>query len=203
VDTRRFARLTQSHVRQHLAPAGERILAHLSNFRMVKRVPDAVRVFARVHAAMPAKLLLIGDGPDRPAALALARDLEVEKDVIFVGKQDDVEGLLAAADLFLLPSEEEAFGLAALEAMSCAVPVISTTIGGVPELVEDGLSGFLLPPGDVEGMATAALALLTDAERYARFQAAARRRAVTRYDTSLIVPQYEAYYQEILEGRQG
>ncbi len=197
VDTQRFTPEGQPSLREHLAPHGERILAHLSNFRSVKRAPDAVRVFAEVRAALPAKLLLIGDGQDRPHALHLARCLGVEADVIFLGKQDDVESLLATADLFLLPSQEEAFGLAALEAMSCGVPVIGTTVGGVPEVVEDGKIGFLLPPGDVDGMARAALALLTDRDRHAEFGAAARRRAVAHFDTSLIVPQYEAYYQEV------
>jgi N-acetyl-alpha-D-glucosaminyl L-malate synthase BshA len=198
VDTQRFAPLVEPQLRQHLAPAGERILAHLSNFRVVKRAPYAVRVFAQVREVMPAKLLLIGDGPDRPAALDLARSLGVEKDVVFLGKQDDVAGLLASADLFLLPSEEEAFGLAALEAMSCAVPVIATTTGGIPELVEDGTTGFLLPPGDVDGMARAALAVLTSPERHTAFRAAARQHAVTRYETRLILPRYEAFYREVL-----
>jgi N-acetyl-alpha-D-glucosaminyl L-malate synthase BshA len=198
VDTQRFAPQVDPGLRQHLAPAGESILAHLSNFRVVKRAPYAVRVFAQVREVMPAKLLLIGDGPDRPAALELARSLAVEKDVVFLGKQDDVASLLASADLFLLPSEEEAFGLAALEAMSCAVPVIATTTGGIPELVEDGTTGFLLPPGDVDGMARAALALLTSPQRHAAFRTAARQQAVTRYDTHLILPRYEAFYQDIL-----
>jgi N-acetyl-alpha-D-glucosaminyl L-malate synthase BshA len=198
VDTNRFTPEGRPHLREHLAPRGEQILAHLSNFRSVKRAPDAVRVFAQVRAALPAKLLLIGDGQDRPQALHLARSLEVEPDVIFLGKQDDVQSLLAAADLFLLPSEHEAFGLAALEAMSCGVPAIATNVGGVPEVVEDGKNGFLLPPGDVDGMARAALALLQDRTRHAEFRDAARRRAVTHFDTGLIVPQYEAYYREIL-----
>jgi N-acetyl-alpha-D-glucosaminyl L-malate synthase BshA len=198
VDTRRFAPPTDPHLRNHLAPTGERVLAHLSNFRMVKRASDVVRVFAEVRAVLPAKLLLIGDGQDLPAALHLARRLGVEADVIALGKQDDVSSLLATADLFLLPSEEESFGLAALEAMSCGVPVVATTVGGVPEVVEDGATGFLLPPGDVAGMAQAALALLTDPERHAAFRTAARRLAVTRYDTRLILPRYEAFYQEIL-----
>ncbi len=159
-----------------------------------------VRVFAQVRAALPAKLLLIGDGPDRPVALQLARSLGVERDVFFLGKQDDVESLLAIADLFLLPSEEEAFGLAALEAMSCGVPVIATTVGGVPEVVEDGKCGFLLSPGDIDGMARACLTLLNEPSRHAEFRRAARGRAVSLFDTSLIVPQYESYYQQIATG---
>lgn len=197
VDTKRFTPEGRPYLREHLAPQGQRILAHLSNFRSVKRAPDAVRVFAAVRGALPAKLLLIGDGQDRPHALHLARSLGVDADVFFLGKQDDVESLLATADLFLLPSEQEAFGLAALEAMSCGVPVIATRVGGLPEVVEDGTMGFLLPPGDVDGMARAALNLLADRERHAAFRASARRRAVAYFDTSLIVPQYEAYYREI------
>jgi N-acetyl-alpha-D-glucosaminyl L-malate synthase BshA len=198
VDTRRFSPTPQSTLREHLAPRGERILVHLSNFRPVKRAPDAVRVFATVRAALPARLLLIGDGQDRPEALHLAEISGVKGDVIFLGKQDDVESLLAVADLLLLPSADEAFGLAALEGMSCGVPVVATSVGGVPEVLEDGKSGFLLPAGDVDGMARAALELLTNDSRHAEFRAAARQRAVEHFDTTLIVPRYEAYYREVL-----
>jgi N-acetyl-alpha-D-glucosaminyl L-malate synthase BshA len=198
VDTRRFSPTPQATLREHLAPRGERILVHLSNFRPVKRAPDAVRVFAKVRAALPVRLLLIGDGQDRPEAVHLAETLDVKQDVIFLGKQDDVESLLSVADLILLPSADEAFGLAALEGMSCGVPVIATAVGGVPEVVEDGKSGFLLPVGDVDGMAQAALALLTDAGRHTAFRAAARQRAVEHFDTSLVVPQYEAHYRDVL-----
>ena len=197
VDTRQFVPVVRPQLREHLAPHGEKILMHLSNFRTVKRVPDVVRVFAAVRASLPAKLVLIGDGQDRPLALELAGSLGVERDVVFLGKQNDVERLLSLADLFLLPSQDEAFGLAALEALSCAVPVIATAVGGIPEVVEDGKCGFLLPPGDVDGMARAALGLLTDPSRHAEFRVAARYRAVSEFDAGLIVPQYEAYYQEI------
>lgn len=198
VDTARFAAAADSTVREHLAPRGERILAHLSNFRSVKRVGDVVRVFARLRERLPARLVLIGDGHDRPEAVHLAQELGVGADVLCLGKQDDVAGLLAAADLFLLPSGQEAFGLAALEAMSCGVPVVASAVGGLPEVVEEGVSGFLLPVGDVEGMARAALELLADPARHAAFRQAARRRAVERFDAALVVPQYEAFYQEIV-----
>jgi N-acetyl-alpha-D-glucosaminyl L-malate synthase BshA len=198
VDTRRFAPTPRATLREHLAPRGERILVHLSNFRSVKRAPDAVRVFAKVRAACPARLLLIGDGQDRTEALHLADTLQVKGDVIFLGKQDDVESLLAVADLLLLPSADEAFGLAALEGLSCGVPVVATAVGGVPEVVDDGKNGFLLPVGDVDGMAGAALALLADAPRHAEFRVAARRRAVEHFDTAFIVPRYEAYYRDVL-----
>ncbi len=197
VDTHRFVPNPRPTIREHLAPRGERILVHLSNFRSVKRAPDAVRVLAQVRDKIPARLLLIGDGQDRPQALHLAKTLGVEQDVLFLGKQDDVVSLLAVSDLVLLPSEEEAFGLAALEGMACGVPVIATKVGGVPEVVEDGKCGFLLPVGDIEGMAEAALTLLTDANRLTDFREAARRRAVEHFDTALIVPQYEAYYHTI------
>jgi N-acetyl-alpha-D-glucosaminyl L-malate synthase BshA len=200
VDTRRFAPTPRATLREHLAPRGERILVHLSNFRPVKRAPDAVRVFAKVRAACAARLLLIGDGQDRTEALHLAATLQVQGDVIFLGKQDDVESLLAVADLVLLPSADEAFGLAALEGLSCGVPVVATAVGGVPEVVEDGKNGFLLPVGDVNGMADAALALLADSSRHAEFRAAARRRAVEHFDTAFIVPRYEAYYRTVLGG---
>jgi N-acetyl-alpha-D-glucosaminyl L-malate synthase BshA len=199
VDTQQFVPEARPRLREHLAPQGERILAHLSNFRPPKRAPDVVRVFAQVRAALPARLLLIGDGPDRPVALQLAQSLGVARDVFFLGKQDDVESLLAAAELFLLPSEEEAFGLAALEAMSCAVPVIATSVGGLPEVIEDGKCGFLFAPGEVDGMARACLALLNDRGRHEEFRTAARRRALSHFDTGLIVPQYEACYREIAD----
>jgi N-acetyl-alpha-D-glucosaminyl L-malate synthase BshA len=202
VDTRQFSPDPHPTLREHLAPRGERILAHLSNFRPVKRVPDAVRLFARVRERLLARLVLIGDGQDRPECLHVARSLGVERDVLFLGKQDDVAALLAVADLFLLPSEQEAFGLAALEALSCGVPVIATAVGGLPEVVEDGSSGFLLPVGDAAGMADAALALLTDPARHRAFREAARARAVAQFDTALVVPRYEAYYGQVVEGPQ-
>ncbi|MFB3818465.1 MAG: N-acetyl-alpha-D-glucosaminyl L-malate synthase BshA [Candidatus Methylomirabilales bacterium] len=199
VDTARFLPRQEPALRRHLAPDGERLLVHLSNFRPVKRVADVVAVFARIREHLPARLLLIGDGQDRPLALHRATALGVHRDVVFLGKQDEVERLLAAADLLLLPSQEEAFGLAALEALSCGVPVVASNVGGLPEVVAEGKTGFLLPVGDVEGMAAAALALLTQPARLAEFRAAARRHAVSHFDAGLIVPQYEAYYAEILK----
>ena len=175
----------------------EKILVHLSNFRPVKRVADAVRVMARVRREMPCKLLMIGDGPDRGPAEHLARELAVEDDVVFLGKQSRIPELLAIADLMLLPSELEAFGLAALEAMACSVPAVATHTGGVPELITDGVDGLLAPVGDVETMAAHALSLLTDRARYAQVSAAARHTAETRFCTTLIIPQYEEYYHEV------
>ncbi|HYB74589.1 MAG TPA: N-acetyl-alpha-D-glucosaminyl L-malate synthase BshA [Candidatus Sulfotelmatobacter sp.] len=200
VDTRAFRRDGPGCLRERFAPHGERLLLHLSNFRPVKRLLDVVGIFHRVRQRMPARLLLVGDGQDRPAALHLAAELGLEKDVIFLGKQEDVAQLFCVADLFLLPSSEEAFGLAALEAISSGVPVIGSSIGGIPEVVGDGEAGLLFPVGDVEGMARGALALLEDEERMARARLAARARAVTLFDVDLIVPRYEAYYQEVLAG---
>jgi N-acetyl-alpha-D-glucosaminyl L-malate synthase BshA len=201
VNTARFAPRDEPDLRGRLAPHGERLLVHLSNFRPVKRVADVVAVFARVRRHLPARLLLIGDGQDRPLALHQAGVLGVSPDVVFLGKQDDVERLVAAADLLLLPSEEEAFGLAALEAMSCGVPVVGTAVGGMPEVVPVGKAGFLLPVGDVEGMAAAALELLRSPARLAEFREAARHHAVSHFDAELIVPQYEAYYAEVLRSK--
>ncbi|HTU03303.1 MAG TPA: N-acetyl-alpha-D-glucosaminyl L-malate synthase BshA [Candidatus Sulfotelmatobacter sp.] len=201
VDTQRFRPAAGAAVRACLAPGGERLLIHLSNFRPVKRSPDAVRILARVRQELPARLLLVGDGQDRPLAMHLAESLGVAADVVSLGKQDDVESLLAAADLLVLPSEEESFGLAALEAMSCGTPVIATAVGGLPEVVQDGKTGFLLSVGDVEGMARACLALLTRPTQHAEFRQQARQDAVARFDAELIVPQYEAYYAKVLEGR--
>ncbi len=176
----------------------EKILVHLSNFRPVKRVMDAVRVLAQVRREIPCKLLMIGDGPDRGPAEYLARDLGVEADVLFLGKQSRIPELLAIADLMLLPSEMEAFGLAALEAMACGVPAVATRIGGIPELVTDGVDGLLAPIGDIDTMSSHALSLLTDAPRHAQFALAARRTAETRFCTTLIIPQYEEYYGQVL-----
>jgi N-acetyl-alpha-D-glucosaminyl L-malate synthase BshA len=198
VDTARFRRDGEACVRERFAPHGERILMHLSNFRPVKRAADVVQVFRIVRQRMPAKLLLVGDGTDRPKALELAAEFGLQKDVIFLGKQEDVSQIYCVADLFLLPSSEEAFGLAALEAMSSGVPVIGSTAGGIPEVVADGESGILCAVGDVEGMARGALALLEDEGRMARARGAARARAAALFDESLIVPQYEACYRDVL-----
>lgn len=188
-----------AEARAKFAPGGEKILVHLSNFRPVKRVLDAVRVAAKVRRELPCKLIMIGDGPDRGPAEYLARDLGVENDILFLGKQNRVPELLAVADLLLLPSEMEAFGLAALEGMACGVPPIATQTGGVPELITEGVDGFLAPIGDTDAMAARAVSLLTDSSRYAQVSAAARRAAETRFATTLIIPQYEEYYEQVLK----
>lgn len=184
--------------RRAYAGAGEKILVHLSNFRPVKRVLDVVRVFASVRREVPAKLLMIGDGPDRGPAEHLARELEVEKDAVFLGKQNRIGDLLAISDVMLLPSEHEAFGLAALEAMACGVPAVAARTGGIPELITEGVDGLLAPVGDIEGMAGHVLSLLVDEARWTQFSAAARQAAETRFDTRRIIPQYEEHYRAVL-----
>ncbi|MCI0370869.1 MAG: N-acetyl-alpha-D-glucosaminyl L-malate synthase BshA [candidate division NC10 bacterium] len=201
VDTKRFARREEGSPRAFFAPRGERVLVHLSNFRPLKRIPDVLQVFAAVRRRLPAKLLLVGDGVERPAATSLAQELGVAGDVLFLSRQEDVPRLLLAGDVFLLPSEEESFGLAALEAQSCGLPVIATRVGGLPEVVADGETGYLFPVGSVQAMAEAAVALLQDAERLQKMGEAARRRALVHFDASLIVPRYEAFYAAVLAER--
>ncbi|HSM08285.1 MAG TPA: N-acetyl-alpha-D-glucosaminyl L-malate synthase BshA [Gemmatimonadota bacterium] len=181
-----------------LAPRGEKILMHVSNFRRVKRVDDVVRVFGRVRERISVQLVLVGDGPDRPLAQETAEQLGIADDVLFLGKLDSVAELLSRADALLLPSEQESFGLVALEAMACGTPVIGTSGSGLTEVVDDGHTGFLHPVGEIDAMAESALALLTDTERWARFSAAARRRAVDNFSIDQIVPMYEDYYREVI-----
>jgi N-acetyl-alpha-D-glucosaminyl L-malate synthase BshA len=180
------------------APNGEPILMHLSNFRPVKRVTDVVEIFALVREKMPAKLVMIGDGPDRGAAEWLTRQKKLENDVLFLGKQDHVYEKLGLADLFLLPSTLESFGLAALEAMACEVPVIATNVGGLPEVVDHGIDGFLVEPGDVAAAAKCALFVLSRADRGREMGKLARVNARRKYCANDIIPQYEAYYQKVL-----
>src|SRR5258708_2730354 len=181
------------------APNGEPILMHLSNFRPVKRLTDAVEIFALVRAKMPAKLVLIGDGPDRGAAEYLVRKYRLQKDVFFLGKQDTVYEKLAAADLFLLPSQLESFGLAALEAMACEVPVIATNVGGVPEVVEHGVDGFLVQPGDVKEAARYAIDILSRADRGREMGQIARLNAKKKFCANDVIPAYETYYKRVLD----
>ena len=190
---------TDPATRCRLAPADHRVIMHVSNFRPVKRVLDVVRVFAGVRKAMKATLVLVGDGPEHDAAQREAAKLGVKKDVRFVGRVDDVADVLRGADLFLLPSETESFGLAALEAMAFGVPVIASRTGGLPEVVEDGVSGFLAPVGDVAGMTERAIDLLTNPDRYGPMQAAAVARAAE-FSADRIVPRYERLYEEVLRG---
>jgi len=178
-------------------PGEEKCLIHISNFRPVKRALDCVRILRRVLKTVPARLLMVGDGPDRGAAEILARELGVEERVSFLGKQNHVERLIPQAQVLLLPSRLEAFGLAALEAMACGVPAVATRVGGVPELITHGVDGFLEEVGDVEGQADQVVALLTDEALYKRISGAARGTAESRFCSSLIIPRYEQYYKEV------
>jgi len=188
-----------AELRKEYAPRGERILVHLSNFRPVKRLSDVVEIFDRVPKQVPSKLLLIGDGPDRSVAEWLAVQKGIHEDVLFLGKQDQIEEKLAVADIMLIPSELESFGLAALEAMACEVVPIATRVGGVPEVIEHGMSGYLADVGDVDTMAGYALELLGDASKLEIMGKQARAQAKSRFCASKIVPQYEEFYRRVLE----
>ena len=199
LDCATYRRRDVSALRAKLAPRGEKIVIHVSNFRPVKRVAAVVEIFARVRRQIPARLLMVGDGPDMAEASQLARSLELTDDVEFLGEQDHVVQLLSAADVFLLPSAQESFGLAALEALACGVPVVASRVGGLPEVIEDGANGFLHAPDDLEGMAASTLRLLTDETLHARMAGRAPQIVQTRFCDDLIVPKYEAYYQEVIE----
>jgi N-acetyl-alpha-D-glucosaminyl L-malate synthase BshA len=188
-----------AELRSEYAPNGEKLLVHLSNFRPVKRLSDVIEIFDRVHKAIPSKLLLIGDGPDRSVAEWLAVQKGIHEDVLFLGKQDQVQEKLGIADIMLMPSELESFGLAALEAMACEVVPIATRTGGVPEVIEHGVSGYLADVGDVETMSRYAIDLLSDESRLRTMGKAARAVAKARFCSSKIVPQYEDFYRRVIE----
>jgi len=197
IDLHRFKKQEKSHFRAAIAPEGEKLLIHTSNFRTVKRVEDVLRIFVGVREQIPAKLLLVGDGPDRNRMEKLARDLDVHRDLRFLGKLEAVEEVLSVGDLFLMPSENESFGLAALEAMACEVPVVSTNAGGIPELNVHGVTGMLSEIGDVDDMIKNALYVLDD-ENLPRFKAAALARA-QEFAVENIVPRYEECYRKAME----
>jgi len=197
IDLKRFAKQRKDHFRKAIAPFGEKIIVHTSNFRKVKRVEDVIMVFQKVIAELNAKLLIVGDGPERPAIERLSRETGVCEHVRFLGKQEAIEEVLSVADLFILPSESESFGLAALEAMACQVPVISSDAGGIPELNIHGKTGFLSKVGDVEQMAKNALMLLRDKNLLATFKVNALERA-KEFDIRNITPFYERYYEKVL-----
>ncbi len=202
VDTERFKRTAREHFRKAICPNDEFIIAHVSNFRKVKRVGDVIRVFSKVlESGIPAKLLLVGDGPDRQNAEDICREFNTCKDVRFLGKQEKVEEVLSIADLFIMPSGSETFGLAALEAMSCSVPVISSNIGGLPELNIHGESGYLCNLGDVDKMAEYAINILKDSELRKTMSENARKRA-SQFEQEKIVNMYEAYYEEVKDQMQ-
>lgn len=198
VDTERFNRKKDCQFRSRIAPDGEKILVHVSNFRAVKRVPDTIRIFDIVRKVIPSKLVLVGDGPDRSESERLARELGIFEDVKFLGKQTLLPEILSASDLMLMPSQSESFGLSALEAMSCSVPVVASSTGGLPELIVHGETGFIAELGDVQRMAKYAIDLLSDNHKWELFSQDARRRAVEKFNVNLIVPLYEKLYEEAL-----
>ena len=198
IDFERFRKVNKDHFKKAIAPNGERILVHISNFRKVKHVEDVLYIFQKVHERLPSKLLLVGDGPERYNLEGLCRKLGLCEETRFLGKQDAVEELLAIADLFIMPSGSESFGLAALEAMACEVPVISSDVGGLPEVNIHGKTGFLSKVGDVEEMAKNAIHILENEDVLQAFRANALEQA-RRFDIHNILPDYEAYYEEVVK----
>ncbi len=198
IDLKRFSKKAKDHFRKAIAPNGERLIVHTSNFRKVKRVQDVVHVFNKLKDQVPSKLLLIGDGPERHNTEQLCRDLNLCDDIRFLGKQEMIEEILSICDLFIMPSETESFGLAALEAMACQVPVISSNAGGMPELNIQGVTGFMSNVGDVDDMAKNAVKILKHDEDLARFKENALKRAAES-DIEKIMPMYEAMYAKVIE----
>lgn len=188
-------------LREMLSPDGAPVMVHVSNFRPVKRPVDCVEILARVLKQTKAQLVMVGDGSERTNCLHRARCLGVDEHCIFVGKQARIVDYLCASDVLLLPSEQESFGLAALEAMACEVPVIASRVGGLPEVVDDGETGFLSPVGDVDKMAADALKLLTDAALRKEMAKRARKSAVSRYSTDLVIPQYIKFYEKVIAAK--
>lgn len=197
IDFDRFKKVDKNHFKKAIAPNGEKILVHTSNFRKVKRVEDVIHIFKNVHKKIPSKLLLIGDGPERNNMELLCREIGLCDEIRFLGKQDAVEELLAVSDLFLMPSEQESFGLAALEAMACEVPVISSNIGGIPEVNIQGKTGFMSDVGNVEEMSANAIKVLESDDVLQTFQKNAMEQA-KKFDIKNILPQYEEYYKEVI-----
>lgn len=199
VDTERFYPRDAGDCRMRFAPEGEKVVAHLSNFRPVKNAPGVVHMFAQLRQRMPAKLVMIGDGPQTAEAFALARSLGVADDVRFLGNREDVPDILCAADVFCLPSHYEAFGLAALEAMACGVPSVAARVGGVSELIEDGVTGFLVEPEDYAAGADRLYRILSDAETAGRLREAGLARVREHFTADAVVPLYEESYYRLLD----
>ena len=196
VDLEKFKKTKKDHFKKVICPRGEHLVVHTSNFRPVKRIQDVIRVFHNICKAIPSKLLMIGDGPERPMAENLCRELGLQDCVRFLGKMEAVEEVLSIADLFLMPSEKESFGLAALEAMACEVPVVSSDAGGLPELNIEGVTGYLCPIGDVEAMTRASL-LILQSDKNSEFRINCLKRA-REFELSVILPRYESYYQSVI-----
>lgn len=198
IDLQRFSLKAKDHFKLAIAPNNERIVVHTSNFRKVKRTQDVVHIFEKIQKEIPSKLLMVGDGPERVYCEQLCRDLEICDNVRFLGKQDAVEEILSVSDLFIMPSESESFGLAALEAMACKVPVITSNAGGLPELNIDGVTGYMDNVGDIDSMAAHAIHILKNDQHLAAFKEGALNRA-KQFDLSLILPIYEQYYMDVLK----
>jgi N-acetyl-alpha-D-glucosaminyl L-malate synthase BshA len=200
IDVTRFQKQSKEHFKKAIAPQNEKLIVHTSNFRKVKRVEDVIKIFGQIRAKIPAKLLLVGDGPERHNAEMLCRELNLCDSTMFLGKQNPVEEILSVCDLFLMPSETESFGLAALEAMACEVPVIASNAGGIPELVQNGISGFMAEAGNVTEMAEKGIYILENEERLLQFKANALARALE-FDINNIVPVYEKFYAKVLSAQ--
>lgn len=198
VDTLIYKKVDSTEFKKNIAPNGEKVLVHTSNFRPVKRVPDVIRIFDVVRKKVPSKLILIGDGPERSVCEQLCRELQLSNDVRFLGKQAELVPLLSASDVFLIPSQSESFGLSALEAMACEVPVIASSVGGLPELVVHGETGYIAEIGDIERMAKYSIELLTNEQKHKLFAIASRKRAVEMFNIDKIVNHYEQFYERII-----
>jgi N-acetyl-alpha-D-glucosaminyl L-malate synthase BshA len=198
IDPELYQRIDCTEIKPAICPKGEKVLIHISNFRPVKRVKDTVLILNEVLKEMPARLVLVGDGPERGETEKLARELGISEHVKFLGKQHALIELLSCADVFLLPSQSESFGLAALEAMSCGVPVVASNIGGIPEVVAHGETGYVAEFGDIKRMSKYVIELLTNRRKWEVFSANARRHAVEKFNTDIIIPQYEKVYEDLL-----
>ena len=201
IDPALYSRDVHDCRRDSLATPDEKLVMHISNFRKVKRVEDVVRIFDLIRREVPARLVFIGDGPERVMASELVDSLDLADRVVFLGKLESVAELLSCADLFLLPSEQESFGLVALEAQASGVPVVGSGGSGLAEVVVDGETGYLHPVGDVQAMAASGIEILADEVKWRRFSEAARQNAVSRFDENIIVPEYEAFYDAVLVGK--
>ena len=198
IDTDLYKPNGTSKLREHIAPNNEKIIVHTSNFRPVKRVPETIRILQKVREEIPAKLVLVGDGPDRSECERLCRELNLCDHTKFLGKQNGLVEILNASDLFLIPSQSESFGLAALEAMSCGLPVVSSSVGGLPELIKHNETGFIAEIGDIDRMSKYVIELFTNKRKYDLFSKASRKRVEEKFDKEIIIPKYEIFYNKIL-----
>jgi len=198
IDFSRFRKIDKNHFKMAIAPDGEKIITHVSNFRKVKRVEDVIAIFQKINKQVPSKLILVGDGPERRAMESLCREFGLCDEIRFLGKQDAVEEILSIADLFIIPSENESFGLAALEAMACEVPVISSNAGGLPEVNIHDETGYLANVGDVDKMAEYGINMLSNETLHNRLKAGAYKQAL-KFHIDNILPQYEAYYKKVFK----